>query len=807
MFKIKSATRLSITVGISCATIIWFALGIGLVPDPEKLEAKYRIDLTKMVAVNVATFAETKRTANLSSVLDRIVAVEKSVTSIGVRRRGRSNYFLVSGPHKKNWIQDQSNDPGSQVEVEILAGGRAWGSLEIAYHPMHSSGLSALVEFPNGMIWFISAAMILVTWSVLGNTFKYLNPSAVVPDRVRSAFDTLAEGLVLIEPNGEIAHSNEAFNEIVTSSNEDVLGVSLCEFGWTLGEDSVEDNFPWERCQTEGVRVCGEVIDLKLPNSPPRKFVVNSTPISGAGGQVRGVLASFDDVTALEHKNTELAKMIQTLRSSRDEVERQNEQLNFLASYDPLTKCMNRRVFFSQFEKLWETTKGQELSIMMLDVDHFKAVNDNHGHSVGDEVLKAMGKLLQESIGQQGLICRYGGEEFVVLVPAFEFDDCLELAELIRTTIESSEVSGISFTASIGVSSRKFGAMDPQHMLDQADESLYIAKRNGRNQVVRFDERANYPESGDDAPKSEHEIPYSAVTGLLSALAFRSKATAQHSVRVANLCVAVGENMMDKRELYQLEMAALLHDIGKIGVPDAILNKPGKLNEQEWKVMRQHDQIGIEIVRSALASEEIAKVVEYRHSYYSAQCETSNAAAEWDDVPIASRIIAVCDAFDSMTHNSVYRDAISEFEALEELVRNSPKQFDPEVVTQLVMLVQSNHQVDEYPVEMLPAPRNAVAVGQHIENLYSAIADQDVERLKVVLGELKGDSEEVHVVADAANRLEFAINSNEAGIESVLTLAEEVVEICRSTRAVFVTPTEVDSNFPTKANGPVRDSR
>ncbi len=131
-------------------------------------------------------------------------------------------------------------------------------------------------------------------------------------------------------------------------------------------------------------------------------------------------LVSFDDVTAIENKNAELARVILSLRSSRDEVERQNEKLNFLASFDPLTKCLNRRAFFSRFEKDWNDSGTGDIAVMMIDVDHFKQINDNHGHSIGDEVLKNLGELLRGIVSSYGLVCRYGGEEFVVFVDGRE---------------------------------------------------------------------------------------------------------------------------------------------------------------------------------------------------------------------------------------------------------------------------------------------------------------------------------------------------------------------------------------------------
>ena len=781
MFKIKSATRLALTLGIGCASLVWMSIGIGMIPNPFQLDIEKRIALTKAMSVNVATFAESKRTSELETILQRTLEAEESLLSLGVTRRGKNSYYIVCGPHPESWnSSDQIRD--RQIEVEILANSKPWGTLQVAYKPTTTANMIGMLAFPFGLVLFVGASMTLMTWAVLAKTFRYLNPSKVVPDRVKSALDTLAEGLVLISPDGEIAHANQAFTAIVQCDESDFLGGQLADFDWSDPDDSPSYSFPWDVCQTKKSRICGEVVQLRTNNQPVRKFVVNASPIYGPNETVRGALISFDDVTSIENKNAELGKMIHTLRSSRDEIERQNEKLSFLASFDPLTKCLNRRAFFGQFENHWEQAADGRLAIMMLDVDHFKAVNDNHGHSVGDDVLRGMGDLLHREVGDCGLVCRYGGEEFVVLVPDVEFDRAMELAEQIRSEIEADSSTAVRFTVSIGVSGRAFGSMDPQHMLDQADESLYIAKRHGRNQVVRFDERGNFAEAEESDEDIAQQIPYSAVTGLLSALSFRCADTAKHSLRVADLCVAIGERMMNSRDVYRLEVAALLHEIGKIGVPDSILKKPGPLTDEEWTIMRQHDQIGVEIVRSAFGSDRVAGFIESHHYCFSARKSDGDLSLANETIPLAGRIISVCDAFDSMTSDHVYRTALPELEALEEIVRNTPQQFDTEVVKVLVTHLQEGHlaRQSQQQVESL-VPSVCPEIESHIENLYAAIGDKDVDRLKAVVDDLKRDAGSVEVVSDVTQRLDDAM-SEEVGMEKVLMLAKEVMDVCRSNR-------------------------
>lgn len=795
MLKIKSATRLAITIGIICATMVWMALGLSLVPDPHQMAAKNRVNVTKAIAVTVSSYAESRRYLELEKLLERNLAIDPNIVSIGVRRK-TGNHLLVVGPHHKFWDDDpQALNINDQIVVDILANSRPWGQLEILFRAQERGLMSLLFGFPFGMIGFLTCGLTLLTWLVLGRTFKYLNPANVVPSRVRSALDSLSGGLVLMTNDGEIAHANKSFGTIVQCDNETILGKKLSEFEWADPEEG-KTEFPWDKCRTIKNPVSGEIVESDMAEGITQKYMVNAAPIYGSQDAPRGVLVSFEDVTALESKKAELAKIIQTVRMSRDEVERQNEQLNFLASYDPLTKCMNRRAFFGHYERQWAEDESNRLSLVMLDIDHFKSINDNHGHSAGDQVLTTLGDLLNRVVANQGLVCRYGGEEFVILMRDMSFEECSELAESIRHEIEKEEIAGLLVTASLGISCRSFGPMDPQHMLDQADQCLYAAKRNGRNQLVSFDNcpaivEEEETEVAEATQDSEHdyrsdEIEYSAVTGLLSALSFRCSATAEHSVRVADLCVAIAQPLMSHRELYKLEIAGLLHDVGKIGVPDAILNKPGKLTKSEWEIMQQHDEIGVAIVRSAFASEEVARTIERHHS--AAINNSDPECPPQQPGSLSSQILSVCDAFDSMVTDQVYRPGMSVKDALAEIQRNTPSQFEATVVDQLKKYINSGcyeSQRNQSNARILPDP--TANAGEHVDALYEAIAKNDLGRVESIVGDIKHESADGPMTA-AAEWLGREAKSKDVNFDTLLALADEVMELCRETRSSFITP-------------------
>src|SRR6185503_18087247 len=249
------------------------------------------------------------------------------------------------------------------------------------------------------------------------------------------------------------------------------------------------DEFPWQPALADGSMQTGIRLGLKRENDT-RTLRVNCSPILGGDGSRRGALATFDDITAVEEKSARLRPMLEMLQQSRDAINRQNQELQALATTDPLTGCMNRRSFFAAFETQWSSAQryNHPLSCVMVDVDHFKKINDQHGHSVGDQVLRHVAELLKSLARETDVVCRYGGEEFCILLPQIGIDGAQQAAERFRHGIESKPAAGgIKITASLGVSAIELKAPNPQALLDQADKSLYAAKRSGRNRSVRWD--------------------------------------------------------------------------------------------------------------------------------------------------------------------------------------------------------------------------------------------------------------------------------------------------------------------------------
>jgi diguanylate cyclase (GGDEF)-like protein len=229
---------------------------------------------------------------------------------------------------------------------------------------------------------------------------------------------------------------------------------------------------------------------MGAPSGAMHSFTVNCAPIVDGAGKTRGILVTFDDITEVEKRNAELQRMMSELEKTKDEVNRQNHELRFLATRDPLTGCLNRRAFFECFETAVAEARasGQPLACIMADIDHFKAINDGHGHATGDKVITAVADVLRAVLRGNDLIGRYGGEEFCVILPDVSRENAVVAADRIRRQIRAglgAQVgSDLRVTISLGVAFLEDGAATPLELVNQADCALYAAKESGRNRVL-----------------------------------------------------------------------------------------------------------------------------------------------------------------------------------------------------------------------------------------------------------------------------------------------------------------------------------
>lgn len=617
-----------------------------------------------------------------------------------------------------------------------------------------------------------------------------------VAARVHAAFDSMAEGILILDEHERVVLANHAMEHAVGIARDEFVGKDVKNLALFARD---KEQLPWEAARTTNSLVNGVMVEHPCKE---KTYSVTSTPILNERGHRKGILSTFEDVTALEKKKNELDELVKLLHRSSVEIQKQNKELTQQANYDPLTGCRNRRAFFDLFQSAWMTAtrNGGNMSAIMIDIDHFKSINDRFGHAAGDEVIRHLSATLQMPLRESDILCRYGGEEFAIVLPNTDLQQAALVAERLRNEVESRPHGDFAVTASFGVSALSQSPCDPQDLLNQADKCLLVAKRLGRNQVIRFDEIPRElpsdcaPDRVSDkgqASKSnetqlqKESIPYHAVSALLSALAYRDQKTAAHSRRVADHCVAVAEGLLSLNESYTLEMAALLHDIGKIGVPDAILHKPSALTNEEWKIMSTNTRIGSEIIRSAFASTALTELVRGYQVWY-------NAPAAWDEnhtcrLTVGARILAIADAFDAMTTDHGYRQALTQEQAIDELWRNAGTQFDPEFVARFAKIL--NERLRALPPVTNSSHQVALSIGPQLEGLVAAIESQNLRDINALAGRLKMTARtlEANNIADKAEELEFAIEAGDDFL-GALQYASELLELCRSTQCSILSP-------------------
>jgi diguanylate cyclase (GGDEF)-like protein/PAS domain S-box-containing protein len=789
-----------LSIGLSCLTmsVLLAAESLGLVPDRDGAVMAGRKSLSEAVAVQCCLAAQHDDVATMRTIMQALVSRNDAVLSAAVRRVD-GKVLVEIGPHLKNWhIATDGKSTADDVLVPILYGkGKTWGAVEIRFQPLATGWLSDWFGSTGlSLIVFVAGAGFLIYTSYLKKMLQYLDPSSVIPERVRETLDTLVEGVVVLDKEQRIVLANKAFARNTGHTTDELQGSRVPDIRWSRRGEAGTDAYPWERSIRDGEAQTGVMLELDSKIEGLRTFMVNSMPILGGDGKRRGALATFDDVTNIERKNLQLEQMLASLKESRDEIRRQNDELQLLATRDPLTACLNRRAFFHQFELQWTvlTTQGRDLVCIMADIDHFKSVNDNHGHSTGDQVLQQISALIRSSVREDDLVCRYGGEEFCILLPGAEIQAGLQFAERLRAAIAAQPCVGLTITASLGVTSLGAGSEKPRDLIDQADKALYASKRGGRNRVTNWHdlpadfeiEKGTTERRKSVAPiEVDVPIPFHAVTALSSALAFRDPLTAEHSRRVADLCVLTARGLMPERECYVLEVAALLHDIGKLGVPDAILLKPGPLTPEEWKVMSTHDRIGVEIITAAFSSAELTEIVRTHHSWYGGN-PRDPSLPRGTDIPLPARILTISDAFDAMVSDRVYRKGRTREAAFAELRNCAGRQFDHDLVERFIEAVSAND-VSRSTPQLAVSKQAALRIGLQIERLASALDAQDYPDLSAMAGRLAATAakEGVSEIADLAGQLEESAASD-PDLLTVVKLTTDLLELCRSTQTSYL---------------------
>ncbi len=497
MIKLSPIVRISIGLALLTISILLAAdaiFGLSRARAEATLDARHK--LSEILAVQFSTLAQRNDLDAIRISMKALTQRNDDILSTALRDR-RGAILVRVGDHEKHWagVLDERSTP-EHVRIPIFEGANRWGSLEVSFTPLVAKGFSHILTHPLvRLVFFIGVVSFVVYWIFLRRSLAHLDPASVIPERVKLALNALSEGVVLNDENGRIVLANTAFEQRVGAGDSSLLGRKLSDLDWTVpGSSQAAPSLPWTAVMLDGQRQTGVALSLPTGKDTTRTFMVNASPIVDDGGNKKGVLTTFDDVTELEKKNEELKKMLQMLEASRGEVRHQNEKLQILATRDTLTNCLNRRSFFDRLDSEFENARKDDLplSCIMADIDHFKSINDNFGHATGDQVIREVADVLRVGLRSIDLLGRYGGEEFCIVLPGVNAQKTMDIAERLRCLVEAKFRGENDFkldrrvTLSFGVSSLEFGATDSSQLVDQADKALYVSKNSGRNCVTRW---------------------------------------------------------------------------------------------------------------------------------------------------------------------------------------------------------------------------------------------------------------------------------------------------------------------------------
>ncbi len=447
---------------------------------------------------------------------------------------------------------------------------------------------------------------------------------------------SIGDGVISTDQNGNIVIMNTVSEELTGWKQEEAMGKPF--------EDvfNIVNEFTRKKCVSPVTRALQLNKVVTLEN--------HTILITKSGNEI-----SIEDSAApITDKNGLVIGTVLVFRDATEKKERQ-EKIEYLSYHDQLTGLYNRHFFEEELKKI-DVERNLPLSIAMIDVNGLKLTNDAFGHESGDLLLKSVSNVLKGECRADDIISRIGGDEFVLLLPKTNHAETELIVKRIYKEIESQKINNIVLSVSIGWETKINSLEEIKEVYSKAEDYMYRKKitesQSMRNQTIKV---------------------------IMHTLHEANSREKIHSERVSKLCRTIGETMkMEEEVLKELEITGLMHDIGKIAINNNILNKPGKLTEAEYEEIKRHPEISYHILKSADVYTRLADYVLSHHERWDGKGYPRGLSGE--EIPFVARIITVADAYEAMTANRPYKEALSHESAMEELKRCAGTQFDPAIV-------------------------------------------------------------------------------------------------------------------------------
>lgn len=360
---------------------------------------------------------------------------------------------------------------------------------------------------------------------------------------------------------------------------------------------------------------------------------------------------------------------------------------------DDLTGLYNRKFFYQLMDEQFEKHKESSIGLVLVNLDDFKLYNQLYGVKNADEALTTIATIIKGSVGEEGFVCRFSGKEFTIILPKFDVFRTMELMEKIRLQIAlysegNQKVLEKHITTSVGVCVYPFGASNENELIDNVQQAVYQVKRNGKNAIRVFDTYVKKETEEKRSYSSIYNEYKSTIYALTAAIDAKDHYTFSHSDNVAAYGVAFATELgLNSDIIENVRQAALLHDIGKISIPENILNKPGRLDDDEFRVMKGHVDASIDIIRHLPSLDYVIPGVLGHHERFDGTGYPRRVKGE--NIPLTARILCIVDSFDAMISGRVYKKPRAVEDALAIIIEESGKQFDPNLAIEFVELVRN----------------------------------------------------------------------------------------------------------------------
>lgn len=404
------------------------------------------------------------------------------------------------------------------------------------------------------------------------------------------------------------------------------------------------------------------------------------------------IVGPRQDTTPYVDSEIEFLQTLLNNASAIMENAKQFEEVKKEAITDELTGLYNHRYFYETANEWLQEDKYHSFTIAMIDIDHFKIYNDLYGHSAGDTALKRIAETIKGNLYEEDFLVRYGGEEFLLFLPLTMEGDAFRAIEKVRKNIENAFLHSSDIreflTVTVGAATYPLHGKTLEDIISKADFAVKKGKKNGRNKAIMFsDEELERSQYSDDIQEKIDNAYLSSIYALAATIDAKDHYTFGHSSNVAELSKRLAmEAGYKDGDLELIHSAGLLHDIGKVGIPEQVLSKPGVLSKEERKIMESHVLQSISIIKHIPNLVETVPIIISHHEHYDGSGYPRQMKGE--SIPRLGRILCLADSFDAMTTDRPYRKGLSFEQAIYEIKKNKGSHFDPELCDLMIDLIE-----------------------------------------------------------------------------------------------------------------------